>query len=531
MARLIVGTRVFSVLTEGADPTGVADSKPAFQAAMSAAAAAGGGTVLVPAGTYRMNSTATVLGSGVVIEGAGIRRSVIVNHSTNAPAIAIDGDADPDRLYQSGARGLTFASGAGVAGVAGQCGLYVRKIGKGTFESLSIASSPAKLYDGLKFENVSQSRLDWLHGDDTLNDGIYIKDCIDIFGHGARADANGRYGFRIVDSEGLYLHAWAAYGNATNAWKIEAGGSADNKHFLFVNCVGDTSGNDNWSITNLARASFVSCWAAAQLSTATNTAACGMHLSTSAVRAIRLISCWFQANNGHGLRLNTNTTAPDSVECIGCTFGEDTPAGNGNGKGGSGYGLSISNESTNVSVQGGRAAGNATGAIDPGASASVAVRNVQGYLSANDRRVLVKRQAANLTNSSSSVVQNSDLTFTLAAGKSYKLNACLIFSTDTTTTGVTLRLDYGANAAFVGTARAILAAAGASAEYQNRMNASGHGIYTGAVLAANEKYLGEIEGIFTTTDAESTTLKLLSEVDGSTVTLHAGSFAELIELT
>ena len=47
-----------SVLAYGADPTGVADSTPAFQAAIDAAHAAGGGVVHTPAGTYLLGVSA-----------------------------------------------------------------------------------------------------------------------------------------------------------------------------------------------------------------------------------------------------------------------------------------------------------------------------------------------------------------------------------------------------------------------------------------------------------------------------------------
>ncbi|MDP2304497.1 MAG: glycosyl hydrolase family 28-related protein [Pseudomonadota bacterium] len=65
----------FDVTAYGADPTGVADSTTAIQAAIaagSAASAAGGGAVVdLPAGTYRVDGLLSVGTSGVVLRGAG----------------------------------------------------------------------------------------------------------------------------------------------------------------------------------------------------------------------------------------------------------------------------------------------------------------------------------------------------------------------------------------------------------------------------------------------------------------------------
>ena len=55
----------------GADPTGASDSTDALQAALDAAAGAGGGTVSLGAGVYRVDGLLTVTGSGVVVRGTG----------------------------------------------------------------------------------------------------------------------------------------------------------------------------------------------------------------------------------------------------------------------------------------------------------------------------------------------------------------------------------------------------------------------------------------------------------------------------
>ena len=59
----------------GADPTGARDSTAAIQGALDAAAGAGGGVVLLPAGTYRCDGLLDVSRSGVVLRGAGAVQS------------------------------------------------------------------------------------------------------------------------------------------------------------------------------------------------------------------------------------------------------------------------------------------------------------------------------------------------------------------------------------------------------------------------------------------------------------------------
>ncbi|GHH85974.1 hypothetical protein GCM10018793_56080 [Streptomyces sulfonofaciens] len=66
---------VANVLDHGARPDGSADAAPAINAAVAAAGAAGGGTVLVPPGTYRIDDLIRIGESGVVLRGAGSGRT------------------------------------------------------------------------------------------------------------------------------------------------------------------------------------------------------------------------------------------------------------------------------------------------------------------------------------------------------------------------------------------------------------------------------------------------------------------------
>src|SRR4051812_10402218 len=75
-----------SVTSEGADPTGAADSTSAFNAAISSAGS--GGTVWIPEGTYRIPGHLVL--NNVTIKGAGMWRSTVVGaapgfYGNNAP--------------------------------------------------------------------------------------------------------------------------------------------------------------------------------------------------------------------------------------------------------------------------------------------------------------------------------------------------------------------------------------------------------------------------------------------------------------
>ncbi|MFG2872810.1 glycoside hydrolase family 55 protein [Streptomyces sp. NPDC048338] len=68
---------VANVLDHGATPDGSTDSAPAIDRALAAAGERGGGTVLVPPGTYRIDGLIHIGHSGVVLRGAGSGRTTL----------------------------------------------------------------------------------------------------------------------------------------------------------------------------------------------------------------------------------------------------------------------------------------------------------------------------------------------------------------------------------------------------------------------------------------------------------------------
>jgi len=96
-------TPVYNVCDYGADATGANESAAAIQTALNAAAAAGGGLVLVPAGIYNISQILQI-GSGVTLQGDGMGATTIRAADGFSPA-------------QVGAlKGLTILVVAGSAG-------------------------------------------------------------------------------------------------------------------------------------------------------------------------------------------------------------------------------------------------------------------------------------------------------------------------------------------------------------------------------------------------------------------------------
>jgi len=68
---------VANVKTEGARGDGQADDTAAFKAAIQKAGAAGGGAVVIPAGTYQLSDVLVINKPGVVLRGAGEKKTIL----------------------------------------------------------------------------------------------------------------------------------------------------------------------------------------------------------------------------------------------------------------------------------------------------------------------------------------------------------------------------------------------------------------------------------------------------------------------
>lgn len=96
----------------GAAGDAVTDDAPAFTAAITAAAAAGGGTVFVPPGTYALGATVTLL-ERVVLVGAGMTATVL-SPTSAVPVLSVTGgpNGGPVRLEFAGISELSIVGDA-----------------------------------------------------------------------------------------------------------------------------------------------------------------------------------------------------------------------------------------------------------------------------------------------------------------------------------------------------------------------------------------------------------------------------------
>jgi hypothetical protein len=255
---------VVSVKDFGAVGNNSANDTAAIQAAIDAAAAAGG-EVYFPVGTYRF--TALTISGRVALRFAS--GANLVKTTTTGNGISIVGSGSRIFGIKIEGRPRMSALAACTAGAmiycenAGQVALDVR-----------IDQFPAAAYRGIELYNVSQAVLDGAV-QNCVERGLYARDCLDVtLKPGSRFDANGTVGVEMDTVSGVYGYC-TAYGNGTNNYRLVTTiGSpvlADTNGFHFwTGAIADTGGAHNWYCESLYRSVFDACWAATQSSTTTD---------------------------------------------------------------------------------------------------------------------------------------------------------------------------------------------------------------------------------------------------------------------
>lgn len=100
----------FNVVSYGADPSGATDSTAEVQAALNAVGAAGGGTLLFPAGTYKISSYLRILPPGnIIISAYGAK----LLRATGSPGFTLFKNYNATTNYpvHTGPSNITFAGG------------------------------------------------------------------------------------------------------------------------------------------------------------------------------------------------------------------------------------------------------------------------------------------------------------------------------------------------------------------------------------------------------------------------------------
>jgi hypothetical protein len=310
-----------NVVSYGADKTGVTNSLSAFNDAIAVLKTLGGGTLLVPDGTYLISdgSVEVFNASNIHIKGDSLAGSIIVNGNTDLPTIRVGDNVTFG--YGNCVSDLTFAGASDVTGVDGQYGLAIYKQGHCSYNNLKFTSYPSPLYRGLTLTGCSQVFVNQIQVQNCTGFGIQLLDNADIYASTMRFDACTNDGLSMAGCQGMYFTSCWGFGNGRYAWNLYHDTGSNNNNF-FVNCGGDTSGQNNWMIDDLYDSIFTACWGSTQLSKSSYKSSCGFYFTGPRVNNVQLVGGSCVYNNTHGLAFAASGGgAPTKIRVVGMTLG------------------------------------------------------------------------------------------------------------------------------------------------------------------------------------------------------------------
>jgi hypothetical protein len=377
----------YSVRWFGAAGDGSADDTDAIQRTINAVAAilqdgfeVPGGTVYFPSlpqGNYLVSSgPINVAATQIRLRGDG-SGSLIINGTSGQPAVSF-GRSGSTVYSRCGLEKLAFSAASGTTDTTG---INIVNSSFFNFSDLLVFNYPNALKEGIVLNGAAEIFFESVRVQNCSDNGIKIlNNSLDVFVVNSKSDANNGTGWYIQDSQGLYFSNCSAYGNNGHGWFLDSGGNG-NVNFFFVNCIGDTSGAENWVIASLHTGLFSNCWGSNQQSLTGVPYASGFHIygppsSGDVVGTDNLIFVGGAAlaNNYHGVFIDDVGGLPTNIQFIGFTFGNATVEGQGNGKGASGgYGIAIGSGSppaAHIRVLGGSAQGNSSGPVSVSGSAT-----------------------------------------------------------------------------------------------------------------------------------------------------------------
>lgn len=325
----------------GADPTGVADSAPAFTAACAASQ-----FVLFPPGLFKMNSpvTCTSAGlatarSGIYISGSGEDNTVLDwSNSTDGLTINI-----PFNTGSAHVRSLTFATNQAPGGIALTINMTV-------LSTLGAATPQSDVsHVNFRGENISKAwstNLNSINISNLVVDSVFFRGCCAAAGAGIGIDYAGSIplsspavALTVVNSEFISLVTGILYDNWTQGIAVASSNFTSGTNGIVTN-PGETppmgSTLDQLNITN-SQFNTATGWAV-KLSTLVadvnisnnlifieSPAIGGVDFVAATLRAT-LSGNIFQANTGTGVAI-TSTTAGSGVSMIGNLFSGTTTTG------------------------------------------------------------------------------------------------------------------------------------------------------------------------------------------------------------
>lgn len=316
-----------SVLDFGADPTGGTDSKDQIQAAVNAAQAASGTTVLIPQGTYKISAPISIISPVSIIGMAGA--TIIAPNFASGSAFQI---VPPS--------GWPYDSGVAIANI--------------NFKASVVRTSGAYLSSNNGYY-VTVTRCQFLNGYNGIHltgpaaTGFYVKDC--IFANNTNDNilidaATGLQGSVDVVLQDLWIHGAGPTSQSVSGVHLKAAGDIVLRHVSTVwsgsalrvqpasgnriqalvcnECFFD-SGSGYGVYVDTSAGGVVDLIKIANTWIATNGQG-GVALTGSAlIRHVDLLNCVISNNDGNGVLLNNTLVRNTSI--IGCSISSNT--GNG----------------------------------------------------------------------------------------------------------------------------------------------------------------------------------------------------------
>jgi hypothetical protein len=163
--------------------------------------------------------------------------------------------------------------------------------------------------------------------------------------------------------------------------------------------------------------------------------------------------------------------------------------------------------------------------------------STSGFMSPTDKNKLdnvsasiVPKVNSNVTNSSNTILANiTDLEQICVSGKTYKFNFDIIYQSANAGTGIRPTISCPAGT-LVAMANSVIATDGTAAIFHGIINASGDIVNFTAVPQANVNTMLQIEGIFICTANGTLVPQFMSETNGQTITVLAGSIGVINEV-
>lgn len=250
-----------NVLRYGADRTGAADSTTAIQNAINSWNG-NGGTVFLPAGTFKINSLLTVPASNTYILGAGIGATTLTSSSATAGGISFSGAQNQgiaDLLITSS---ITQTAGSAVT-VSGVRSFTMERLKiTNAFLGINIVGGVIQYYTNLEFIN-------------TVNTVIYINGGNDQFLKNIVADAPPASqpvaGIRINKTDAVWMDSVDMIHSGTGLL-VDPQGATDYVAWLFIsNSAFDTGSGIGISLAPANASAFIKGTTISGSWTATNT--------------------------------------------------------------------------------------------------------------------------------------------------------------------------------------------------------------------------------------------------------------------